>query len=33
MYDFERRDVIDYFEDDDDINASDAGFLRGYCCS
>lgn len=29
MYDFENERVIDYFEDDDDLNAADAGFLRG----
>lgn len=29
MYDLENPRVIDYFEDDDDLNAADAGFLRG----
>ena len=30
MYDFENKNVIDYFEDEDEMNAGDAGFLRGY---
>jgi len=29
MYDLENPRVIDYFEEDDDLNAADAGFLRG----
>jgi len=29
MYDLENPRVIDYFEEEDEINAADAGFLRG----
>ena len=27
MYDLENERVIDYFEDEDELNAADAGFL------
>jgi len=30
MYDLENPRVIDYFEDEDDMNASEAGFMRGF---
>ena len=30
MYDLENPRVIDYFEDEDEINASEAGFMRGF---
>ena len=33
MYDLENERVIDYFEEDDDMNAADAGFLRGFAAA
>jgi len=30
MVDYYDDNAIDYFEDEDDINSSDAGFMRGF---
>ena len=30
MHDYDDERTIDYFEDEDEINGSDAGFMRGY---
>lgn len=30
MVDYYDDGAIDYFEDEDDINSSDAGFMRGF---